>query len=166
MLWCTKIYIIYLRSSPRSCIPYACTVPWSDHRQSHMPRFYQWVISPPSVWVSGCVLRPMRWVWGSWWQLLCCHPSVTWGLLTGGSCDLRPWSLNLTCGVCRITSGEAGLRSKTDCWTELDKQPNDRQSESRWMAAVEGVDEDYSLLNLCDDRDQYFHCCCLLNKVI
>lgn len=158
MLWCTKIYIIYLRSSPRSCIPYACTVPWSDHRQSHMPRFYQWVISPPSVWVSG---------WGE-----CeahddssCAALRPWGLLLGRSCDLRPWSLNLTCGVCRITSGEAGLRSKTDCWTELDKQQNDRQSDSRWMAAVEGVDEDYSLLHLCNDRDQYFHCCCLLNKV-
>lgn len=113
MLWCTKIYIIFSRSSPRSCIPYACTAPWSDHRQSHMPWFYQWVNSPPSVWVSGCVLRPMRWVWGSWWQLLCCPETLR---VTGG------WKL-----------WPQTVITEPDLWSQQDNIRRSRAAKQDWL---------------------------------
>lgn len=50
-----------------------CIVIWIwDYMCRDMGRSHALILSMNQC-VSGCALRPVRWVWGSWWQLLCCE---------------------------------------------------------------------------------------------
>lgn len=78
------------------------------------------------------------------WQLLCTVVCVaSWG---GGSPDPQTVSDD---------PDPRSRNSRSDCWTEADKQQNDWGSDSRWTAAVGGADDSLSVCNLSDDRD---HC--------
>lgn len=88
--------------------------------------------------VSVCVAGVVR------WQLLCTVVCVaSWG---GGSPDPQTVSDD---------PDPRSRNSRSDCWTEADKQQNDWGSDSRWTAAVGGADDSLSVCNLSDDRD---HC--------
>lgn len=100
---------------------------------------------PQCVWLSGCVLRPARWVWASWWQLLCRRVNDEW----------KPWPRTVTAEPDLWSRRDNIRRSETDCWTEQDKQQNDCQTDSRWSAA----DDSHSVVNLSDGRDRRSYCC-------